>query len=689
VPETPWVEWLDVMDLLTGGVEQILKPWDGTRVIASGEYGADLSHDGRSVVFQSHNLVPGVSGTHIYHSDLETGALTLVSATSEGVPANGLSGSFSLSSDGRYVAFVSTASNLVPGISSRRVYVKDVDVGTVLLVPLPAGYVVARRPSLATGGERVSFDAWPESTAFGRQEVYVSDLSSGATWLVSVTGGAVSFSSSGSSQISANGGVVTFVGLARDVEHGLQVYLTDLETLSVRLVSATPTGTAGLGRSWSPSPSGDGSRVAFWSDAINLVPAHHGARIVLADLETGQLDVVGDVEGAAQLRSDPWYGYRSSRPSLSADGRCVAFNSDASNLDQRGPTECWDPYYCESWPHVYLWDATDGTVQVVDRWPDGTLAHYAAAPSVSADCRYVAFGCGIDGGGHVCVRDLETGALVVASTNAVGVPADGLSWSPRLSADGRRVAFESDATNLVPGTSDHRSRVYVKDLQTGEVVLVSPLVGQAHWPSLSADGRYVAFELDCWFTSCSEVPGVYVAELETGALTLASASPEGVAANDYAYGPSLSGDGRFVAFVSGATNLLPGAPSRVGQVYVKDLVTGELTRVSLAPDGSAGNEWSAYPSLSTDASTIAFYSWATNLVAGTTSSASRAYVADLGTGEVRLGSVTWDDQAARGPYPDGDLALSADGRYLVFESEDAVVPGVLGRQLYIRDLRPE
>jgi hypothetical protein len=206
----------------------------------------------------------------------------------------------------------------------------------------------------------------------------------------------------------------------------------------------------------------------------------------------------------------------------------------------------------------------------------------------------------------------QSGALVLASTSDTGVKANRASYQPWLSADGTKVAFASNATN--PDPADHGSGrdAYVKDLVTGDI-------------------------------------------------TLASTSDQGINGNGYIYNlVSLSADGTKVAFASTSTNLDPADTDATMDVYVKDLVTGDITLASVSDEGAKGNGNSYLPILSADGTRVGFTSTATNLDPADTDSAEDAYVKDLLTGDLVLASVSKSGVKARAGGVVG--ALSSNGR---------------------------
>ena len=268
------------------------------------------------------------------------------------------------------------------------------------------------------------------------------------------------------------------------------------------------------------------------------------------------------------------------------------------------------------------------------------------------------------------------GEVTLASTTAGGTKGDGGSFTPSVSADGTRVAFTSFASNLVAGDSDAVDDLYVKDLVTGELQLASTAEdgtkGNDHsdQASLSADGTRVAFmsnasNLDAGDTDTTA--DVYVKDLVTGELLLASTTADGTKGNGGSSTPSLSADGTKVAFASVASNLEAADTDGYYDVYVKDLVSGELSLASTSDDGTKGNGGSYVPSVSEDGTRVAFGSAASNLGEGDTDSVDDVYVKDLGTGELNLAS-TSDSGSTKGNGLSDQPSLSADGTQVAFNS---------------------
>ena len=375
-------------------------------------------------------------------------------------------------------------------------------------------------------------------------------------------------------------------------------------------------------------------------------------------------------------------------PSISEDGQFVVFHSRASNLV---PGDLITTYrvYCRQWQA--------GTFELVSVNSAGKPANFPSwRASVSADGRWVAFESaatnlapGDDNGTwDIFVRDRLLGVTVVVSVSSSGIFANNISYLPAISGDGSCVAFYSDATNLVPGAP---GGIFVHELQTGltEVVSVdssgNPGTSTGSNASISRDGRLVAFD-----SSDALVPGdtdewldVFLHDRLTGVTELVSAA----SSTGPSYLPSLSADGRFVAFTSSANDLVPGDDNGVDDVFVRDRLTGVIELVSVSSSGAQGNSFSYDPSISQDGRFVAFHSSATNLsVLEDAPFFDDVFVHDRLTGVTELVSI--DSFGNPGNGFSERSSISADGRHVAFEStSDNLVPAETGGldQVYVRD----
>ncbi len=417
------------------------------------------------------------------------------------------------------------------------------------------------------------------------------------------------------------------------------------------------------GASGAPSISADGRLVVFLSAAPRLgADPEAGPAVVLRDRVAGTTRTVfastpGPVTGAAALPAS-----RVVEATISGDGRWIAFTIDQSTT---------------SFEHrvIGMWDASTGAITAA--FPPDLLkrAPVADQPALSFDGRLLAFRTpdGIaDRDGNeaddVYVLDRATGSVALASAGPGGIPGrGGGSDQPSISADGRWVAFRSAASRLVPGVSPTLPQVYLHDRDTGSTVLVShrpdgaPGSGASGDPSVSGDGRVVAFGSraeDLVGGDGNKAADIFAWDRDRDALTLASVSTEGAQSNSTTTEGVVSADGRSVVFASMADTLVPkdtngNATSREGtlDVFVRDLVAGRTTRVSVGNGPSQANGTSRRPAISASGRYVAFDSSADNLVRGDTNKQIDTFVRDR-TPALRL---------AANPTDYGTVAIGTPG----------------------------
>ncbi len=261
-----------------------------------------------------------------------------------------------------------------------------------------------------------------------------------------------------------------------------------------------------------------------------------------------------------------------------------------------------------------------------------------------------------------------------------GSNANGSATLVAISADGRFVAFESNATNLVPGDSGMWSDVFVRDRESGttERVSVGPNGvegdGESAGPSISADGRFVAF----YSFATNLVPGdtngtwdVFVRDRQNGTTERVSVDTNGNQGNGQSTVASISADGRFVAFSSYAANLVPCCGNGSSEVFLRDRLSGTTQLISTSSTGVVGNWLSAIlsetHSITSDGRFIVFYSLSSNLVPGDTNGTGDVFVKDVLTGTTERVNVDSLGNQTNGPNVGGG-EISADGRYVVFTS---------------------
>lgn len=654
---------------------------------------SSMSADGRYVAFASDasNWVAGDTNRarDVFRRDLQTGTTQRVSLDSAADQGNNWSDFPSISADGRYVTFVSHASNLVAddtnGVAD--VFVRDTQTNTTTRVSVDGNGNQANanseHPSISADGRYIAFASYASNLVADdtnhAADVFVRDLQTNTITRVSVnSSGRQAKGSNERPSISADGRYVAFSSraenLAPDDTNGVaDVFVRDLQISITTCISVTSSGDQANGDSYRASITADGRFVAFLSNADNIIGGHDdgSADVFIRDQLAGITTRVNVNNSGGQ--SNGW----AFDVSINGDGRYVAFSDTGTNLVPGDTNSAAD---------VFVRDLRDGTTRRVSLDINGDPLAWSKFPSISADGRFVVFeGSGGSPGGaepsqlsEVLVRDLASSSTVVVSvfyesSHATG---DGVSQSPSISADGRFVAFASDARNLVEGDTNLSTDVFVRDMETGTTTRVSQDSNGnqgkygSEYPSISADGRYVAFSSvnNLVADDSNEAADVFVRDIHTGTIVRVSVDSSGNQGNGMSLIPSISADGRYVAFMSSSSDLVPSDTNSAADVFVRDLRAGTTVRVSLDSEGNEGNDSSFGPSISADGRHVAFVSDASNLVGRDTNEAWDVFVRDLETNTTMRVSVSDAGEEGNRPYPSYNPSISADGRYVAFQS---------------------
>jgi Tol biopolymer transport system component len=583
------------------------------------------------VAFQSDatNLVSGDTNgkTDAFVRDRQAATTTRVSVATAGTQATGgTSFDVQISGNGRYVAFNSSATNLVAGDTN------------------------------------------------GTYDVFVRDRQTSTTTRVSVTGAATQANGlSLEPAISADGRFVTFTSDATNLGGpSATIYRRDRTSATTLLVSKSTSGATANQPSGSSSVSGDGNVVAFASSATNLTG---NDRNNLADtfarvISTNTTEVVSRYL-AVQGNNGAF-----DRPAFSLDGRYVAFSTYADNLV---------PGFTSNATSVFVRDTSTGAIDPISVTPAGNLSNTEGSldPAISSDGRYVAFWTfatdivanDTNGVADVYVRDRQTGATTLVSGGPAG-QSNGYSETPAISGDGRYIAFDSSASNLVTGDTNGAQDVFVRDRQTGATTMVSPSGnGNSLEASMSSDGRYVAFESGATNLVSGDTNGsfdIFVRDTVLGTTTRVSVGAGGAQSAGESTDPQISGDGRYVTYRSAATNLVAGDTNGVEDVFVYDRQALTTTRVSVGGAATQGDAASEGPSISADGRYIAFSSNATNLVSGDTNGYRDVFVRDRQTGRTTRVSTDQNLAQANANSASDEFSfvrapsISPDGRYVGF-----------------------
>ncbi len=358
-------------------------------------------------------------------------------------------------------------------------------------------------------------------------------------------------------------------------------------------------------------------------------------------------------------------------------------------VSSREEAALWQPEERRPW-----WTAALVPLAVTWRRVSAILSIRASwAAAVAAGVVFLVVICGLGLMAFLLLRGDGRGFEVV-SVNNDGDLGSGNSYGPSISADGRYIAFESLADNLVPGDTNDSMDVFVHDRETGKTELVSVSVtgtfpnAESGFPAISGDGRYVAFGSGATDLVPEEIPSrgqVFVRDRLRGVTELASVSSSGAVGDDWSDYPAISPDGRFVVFASLAGNLAEGAQEERNQMFIRDR---ELGTTELIPvNGSVGSIYGGPPAISSDARFIAFVSGEDGLVPEDANGADDVLVFDRSSGTVERVS----EAAGGGDTDHWSLfpTMSADGRFVTFYSMASnLVPGVVrkGCSVGITDL---
>jgi hypothetical protein len=697
---------------------------------------------GDRVAFVSNNALTGANDTNNLQDvfvwtrstiDPTKGTIQLVSANSLGnsgtTPNSGIGdGSFRpvISESGNYVAFTSTASDLVADDTNGKkdVFLRDLTAGTTILVNRDSAGVVGNDTSdyasLSQNGKRVSFISSATNLVSndtnGTQDVFVRDITTNSTFLISHTpSGIPGNNRSGSSSItgsavdiapviSGDGNFVAFNSaasdlVANDADGAEDVFITGVgfgnAVLATRRNTGSATSKTGSGDSnTSPgaSVSADGRYVVFTSKAPELVAndANGAQDVFLRDLQTGQTTLISrNTAGTGSAAGD------SINPQISADGRYIVFSSTASDIVANDGNTTSD---------IFWYDRQTNKMVLVSHANGDTATANGASlnPVLSADGLYVAFvssaanltGDTTNSKQNIFIWDSNTNTTTLAS-HIGSSGGNGDSDSPVISSDGQYVAFASVASDLIGGDSNGRKDVFVWNRANNTVTLVSQnsagTIGDSDSfaPSISSNGRVIAFASSAanlgGGTDANSGQDIFVRNLDANTTTLVSVNTSntysaggGTAFDRFgAFNPVISGNGGFVAFSSTFTDLSSNDNNAAEDVFVRDLTNNTTQLVSINSLGNSGTgtsngasgtgTGSSNPVISSDGRFVGFSSYSNDLVSGDTNGVQDIFVRDLSTS-----STTWMSRdltdTTGGNAASFSPIISSTGNYLAFTS---------------------
>jgi len=367
------------------------------------------------------------------------------------------------------------------------------------------------------------------------------------------------------SSISADGTKIAFSSSATDLISGLttvgtNIFLYDISDGSTTLLTAGSSGNGGNGSSQDPSISEDGTKIAFYSYASDLVgaPANGLANVFLYDTSDGSTTLV--TTGSSGFGSNG----AASHPSISADGTKIAFMATSTDLTIP-PTN--------GTRNIFLYDASDSSTTLITTGAFGDGGNWwSEDPSISADGTKIAFASNAtdltippaNGSNNIFLYNVSDSSTTLMTTGSSGIGDNGDSLRPSISADGTRVAFHSNATDLTNIPSNGLYNIFLHDASDSSTILVT-------------------------------------------------AGPSDNGGNYTSLNPSISGNGERVIFQSTATDLIDTPTTSQSNVFLYDASDSSTTLVTAGPLGNGGNGWSSFPTISFDGMEIAFLSNASDL----------------------------------------------------------------------------
>ena len=704
----------------------------GTNTYGNGISGFDpsISANGRYVAFTSYdsNLVSDDNNNEgdIFVTDLVNGTTEIASLGTVGNLGNNTSLRSSISADGRYVAFVSDADNLVRGDVNDTfdIFVRDLVNDTTEIVSVNTdgntlNTDMSFSPVISDNGRYVAFWSFSENLTandnrYG-QDIFVRDLVTDTTELVTVeTSESIYSTQDETFDISADGRYVTFLS-------GSGIAVRDLVNDTTQFLDLNSDDSQTSGLFETPSISADGSLVAFGSagDPLNSGDTDLSKDIFVSDRgefseevsptpepptpQPPEVDVPESLDvdiaiptpgtpeevssqGETKLVTFDAEDGTVDRSSVSNDGRYVVFESVSSYDDHFFPGT--NNYNTD----IFIRDFVENTISLVSVGNGSVVANGDSQNAdISGGGRYVVFESNADNlvlenvledsGGYsdIFLKDLETNTTQRISLAYNGYQANDDSYNPQISNNGHYVVFESYADNLVRGDTNTAKDIFIRDLVKDTIERVSLTAdntesdSHSYNPSVSADGRYVVFESNGSNFVANDnnyATDIFVRDLVEDTTKRVSVAVDGSEENAPSYNASISTNGRYVVFESIADNLVADDNNFVRDIFVRDLVNGTTQRVSVAGDGfdTEANGGSYNASISANGRYVFFESVADNLISGDTNSFSDIFVRDLVDGTTERVSVTNDPEDSQGNANSYTSSISADGRYVAFNS---------------------
>ncbi len=447
-----------------------------------------------------------------------------------------------------------------------------------------------------------------------------------------------------------------------------------LRVVDIDLVSSDVNGEEGSAPSFVPGFASGSDFVVFNTDTPNFVDGDtNGLRdVFLKNFVTGEISIVS--VGSAGEQGN-FTSLTALKNFVSDDGEWVVFNTRSTTLGPNDTNSFSDIYLKNTQTgvltlvsHDLAGNSGNGETENAQLFADGSKLVFNSLASnlVAGDT---------NNANDVFLHDVATGLNTRISTTQLGVAGNGFSIQPIFSADGNKVLFSSTSNNFYAGDTNNRADLFVKNLLTGELTTVSVradgVIGNegSFRGNFSPDGTKVVFESSANNFVAGDIgisSDLFIKDLVTGALTLVSSASNGTKGNISSQSGQFSPNGNYILFESSASNLIAGDTNFREDLFLKNIATGETTLVSQTQAGVVGNAGSRSGSFSVDGTKIIFESQATNFAAGSTNGATNIFIKDLITGELTLVTQGLDGLPINGIS--GFASFHADGDRVVFYS---------------------
>jgi hypothetical protein len=641
------------------------------------------------------------AGTDLFLRDRTSNTTVLVSANYLGTGGgNNSSSGGVISTNGRYVVFESMASDLVPGDTNGAsdVFLRDLATGTTTLVSVSTNGGFGNRASsdatIAPDGRFVCFLSIATDLVVGdanfTQDVFLRDLQTQTTTLISVgaTGPAGLSALMGTPVMTPDGQFIAYFSSASNIVAAVpanspgEIYLRDVAGGQTFWASTNASLLANLGNvpSTHPSLSADGRFVTFKTgptNGVNVAATNQGATVLL------QYDRISNNTAIIATNGFPSSAFCDDRfgPEVTPDGRFIAYVAQTVTGSN-------------AFSSVHVWDTQQATDTLVSQDFSGGFPtnSFSDTPSVSSDGRYVLFlnnatnlvANAVSNGFHIYLRDLQAGSTQLIDTDGSG-PAQGnfRTYAPALSSGGGFVAFSAPDGSLVANDNNQVDDVFLRNTVSGGNELISvreaSIVSRSGSGfssttpvSVSTDGRWVAFSSsasDLVTNDFNNDRDVFLRDILQETNFLVSVGLDGTSAKGgYSTSPAISANGRYVGFISAATNLVANDTNGAADIFVRDMLAGVTTIVSVNSNQTAlGNGDCSQFNMSQDGRYFVYLCRTNALL-----SSNAVFWSDVATSRtVLLSPTTGSFQGIAGP------SIGADGRYVAYI--------VLSTQLFVWD----